>query len=83
MIGILKLGPIMALSVSDRYQQIFYYYRFPVPISVMLACVTEISQNCLKNVGKTLKLNPKCDYQLIILCLSMCKCCSLLTILMC
>ena len=34
MIGILKIGPIMALSVSDRYRQFFYYYRFPVPISI-------------------------------------------------
>ena len=28
--------------------------------------VTEIIQNWSKNVGKTLKLNPKCDYQSII-----------------
>ena len=72
MIGILKIGPIMALSVSDRYRQIFYYYRFSVPISIMLEC-DRVSQksakNCSKNVGKTLKLNPKCDYQSIILCL--------------
>ena len=33
-----KIGPIMTLSVSDRYRQFFYYYRFPVPISIMLEC---------------------------------------------
>ena len=29
MICIFKIGPIMTLSVSDRYQQNFYFYRFP------------------------------------------------------
>ena len=66
MIGILKIGPIMALSVSAKF--------LLLPISCTNFNNVGVSQKSAKIaqkmlVNKTLKLNPICDYQSIILCL--------------